>query len=131
MTNSLLVGTLVIPLLRFDYPYRWLKWSVPTGRPALNPIIPIRIPNRPRLWYIRYVYGVPYPWIKNIYWIQREMIIEEIVSRRKIKIHMSEYEILDDDWIQKEIIESCIIVVTVNIIISSSTSLINYTLINE
>lgn len=58
------------------------------------------------------------------------MIIEEIVSRRKIKIHMSEYEILDDDWIQKEIIESCIIVVTVNIIISSSTSLINYTLIN-
>lgn len=59
------------------------------------------------------------------------MIIEEIVSRRKIKIHMSEYEILDDDWIQKEIIESCIIVVTVNIIISSSTSLINYTLINE
>ena len=59
------------------------------------------------------------------------MIIEEIVSRREIKVHMSEYEILDDDWIQKEIIESCIIVVTVNIIISSSTSLINYTLINE
>lgn len=59
------------------------------------------------------------------------MIIEEIVSRRKIKIHMSEYEILDDDWIQKEIIESCIIVVTVNIIISSSTSLINYTLIKK
>lgn len=87
MTNSLLLATLVIPLLRFDYPYRWLKWSVPTGQPALNPIIPIRIPNRPRLCYMIHI-GCPFvhydPWDQNLSNATRDEW--KLFSCRKIKV---------------------------------------------